>query len=328
MKPPFPYFGGKAAIADEVWSRFGNTPNYVEPFAGSLAVLLSRPHPPGLETINDLDGFVVNFWRSLQFKPDEVVRHADWPVSEIDLHARHRWLVDRRVNVEQMLADPEWCDPQIAGWWVWGISLWIGSGWCSTHRVDRKRPNLGGNAGSTGVGIHRMLPAEYALDNNDDRLTATTRTEQLRAYLRRLAERLRNVRTVCGDWTRVTGRAVTTGHGVTAVFLDPPYNPAYRTGRLYSVETDVSSAVRRWAIEHGDDPLMRIALCGLKAEHDSFMPASWKRLRWRGNCGYRNNRKRSANREWEIVWFSPHCLRPDEPREMQLPLFSTHMTHM
>ena len=40
---PFPYFGGKSRIAHLVWERFGDVPNYVEPFAGSLAVLLGRP---------------------------------------------------------------------------------------------------------------------------------------------------------------------------------------------------------------------------------------------------------------------------------------------
>lgn len=37
---PFPWFGGKSRAAELIWSRFGDVPNYVEPFAGSLAVLL------------------------------------------------------------------------------------------------------------------------------------------------------------------------------------------------------------------------------------------------------------------------------------------------
>lgn len=55
LKSPYPYFGGKSKIAAEVWKRFGNTPNYVEPFFGSGAVLLARPHKPGLELVNDVD---------------------------------------------------------------------------------------------------------------------------------------------------------------------------------------------------------------------------------------------------------------------------------
>lgn len=41
-----------------VWDRLGNVPNFVEPFFGSGAVLLGRPHAPTTETINDKDGFV------------------------------------------------------------------------------------------------------------------------------------------------------------------------------------------------------------------------------------------------------------------------------
>ena len=44
MKSPYPWPGGKSKIADAVWQRFGDVPNYVDPFFGSGAVLLSCPH--------------------------------------------------------------------------------------------------------------------------------------------------------------------------------------------------------------------------------------------------------------------------------------------
>ena len=57
MKAPFVWFGGKRRVADAVWAALGDVDNYVEPFAGSLAVLLERPNPPRTETVNDADGF-------------------------------------------------------------------------------------------------------------------------------------------------------------------------------------------------------------------------------------------------------------------------------
>ena len=60
LTAPFPYFGGKRKVAQEVWRRFGDPKNYVEPFAGSLAVLLARPSPPKIETVNDLDGMIAS----------------------------------------------------------------------------------------------------------------------------------------------------------------------------------------------------------------------------------------------------------------------------
>jgi site-specific DNA-adenine methylase len=131
LKAPFPWFGGKSRAAALVWDHFGDVGNYVEPFAGSLAVLLGRPHAPRIETCNDADTFLANFWRALQHDPELVAHHADWPVSEVDLQARHKWLCDRADFRAKMLADPDYYDAKIAGWWVWGISQWIGAGWCS-----------------------------------------------------------------------------------------------------------------------------------------------------------------------------------------------------
>jgi hypothetical protein len=133
LRAPFPWFGGKSRAAHLIWPRFGDVPNYVEPFAGSLAVLLARPHEPRVETVNDKDAYLCNFWRAVQSDPDQVAHYADWPVSEADLHARHRWLVTTaRKRMRKVLANPEHYDAKIAGWWVYGLCLWIGSGWCAT----------------------------------------------------------------------------------------------------------------------------------------------------------------------------------------------------
>src|SRR3990167_3865706 len=141
LDAPFPWFGGKRRVAREVWARFGHVRNYVEPFFGSGAVLLGRPAPfDGNETINDLDGYVANFWRSIKLSPDATAEHAHHPVNENDLHARHVWLLQRRDTLRaQLEGDPDWHDPKIAGFWAWGVSCWIGSGFCSgagPWRVD------------------------------------------------------------------------------------------------------------------------------------------------------------------------------------------------
>ena len=126
---PFPWFGGKRKVAAEVWARFGAVDNYVEPFFGSGAVLLGRPDHDGNETINDLDGYVANFWRAVKHAPDATADWADNPVNENDLHARHVWLLQQREDLRARLeGDPDWHDSKIAGWWVWGIACWIGPG--------------------------------------------------------------------------------------------------------------------------------------------------------------------------------------------------------
>ena len=139
MKAPFPWFGGKRRIAHLVWDRFGDVPNYVEPFAGSLAVLLARPHEPRCETVNDSDCYLANFWRAVTQDAKAVARHADWPVNEADLHARHKWLVTRAKFRERMLTDPNYFDVKVAGWWVWGLSAWIGGEWCAIRGRPKRR---------------------------------------------------------------------------------------------------------------------------------------------------------------------------------------------
>ncbi|MPZ66778.1 MAG: hypothetical protein GEU83_15145 [Pseudonocardiaceae bacterium] len=71
--PPFAYFGGKTLLAPKVVRLLPDHEHYVEPFAGSLAVLLAKP-PTGMETVNDLDGDLMTFWRVLRDRPGELTR--------------------------------------------------------------------------------------------------------------------------------------------------------------------------------------------------------------------------------------------------------------
>lgn len=334
-KPPYPWFGGKSMIAAKVWQRFGDVRNFVDPFFGSNAILYHRPQPfEGTETVNDADGFLANFWRATKHDPVQVADWADWPVNENDLHARHIWLVGQRESIVSRLeGDPDWFDAKIAGWWVWGQCCWIGGGWCSGkgpwHVVDGELVKVdGGDAGhgvmrhrvhlnrghgimrqivhlgNSGCGCHRKrvsLAPERGL---------IARSKSLCEYIVGLSERMRNVRVCCGDWKRVCGSTPTVQQGLTAVFLDPPYaDTAGRDSDLYSIDSlSVAHDVREWAIEHGDDPRLRIALCGYEGEHK--MPSSWKVMAWKAQGGMANmgNSQGQENRTRERVWFSPHCL--------------------
>jgi DNA adenine methylase len=134
---PFPFFGGKRRAVELVWPRFGDVENYVEPFAGSLAMLLGAPDGNRTETVNDSNGFIVNFWRAIQADPESVAQWADWPVSEIDLEARHGWLVNRAERLRWSLQDPDYFDAKVAGWWCYGACAWIGSGWLTFSSFRR-----------------------------------------------------------------------------------------------------------------------------------------------------------------------------------------------
>jgi hypothetical protein len=120
------------------------------------------------------------------------------------------------------------------------------------------------------------------------------------------------VRVCCGDWSRVCGPSPTVKLGITGVFLDPPYaDEADRTDGLYaSDDLSVAHAVREWAVEWGNDPRMRIALCGYEGEHQ--IPDSWSCEAWkaRGGYGSQSDGRGRSNAGRERIWFSPYCLKP------------------
>src|ERR1035437_4423452 len=152
MKFPAPYFGGKTAIADKVWSALGNPAHFIEPFCGSGAVLLNRPGYSGqTETVCELDGHVANVWRALQFAPHEVAKYCDWPVLHVDLNARRRFMNAEMPNIlERLTNDPEFFDARMAGYWIWSASCWIGSGLTCINAI----PHIS----HSGKGIHSKIP--------------------------------------------------------------------------------------------------------------------------------------------------------------------------
>lgn len=76
MKPPFAYYGGKTRIAQRIVATFPTHDAYLEPFAGGLSVLLAK-EPAKIETVNDIWGNLVTFWRVLRDQPDDLARVAN-----------------------------------------------------------------------------------------------------------------------------------------------------------------------------------------------------------------------------------------------------------
>lgn len=108
MKPPVPYYGGKARLAPWIVSLLPPHRAYIEPFAGSLAVLFAK-QPAVHEVVNDIDSEVVTFFRVLRDRPGELAdavaltpyardefRAAIPDESINDLERARRWWV--RVN--------------------------------------------------------------------------------------------------------------------------------------------------------------------------------------------------------------------------------------
>lgn len=71
--PPFAYRGGKTRLATRIAAALPRHQHYVEPFGGSLAVLLAKPVSV-METVNDIDERLITFWRVLRERPEELAR--------------------------------------------------------------------------------------------------------------------------------------------------------------------------------------------------------------------------------------------------------------
>ena len=391
-KAPFPWFGGKSKAAPLVWELLGDVPHYVEPFAGSLAVLLNRPHQANRsyfsETVNDLDGVIVNAWRAIQWHPDEVAEHVSWPVTEADKTARQiavqRWRTER--NLDLLAGSPKWCDPEIAGWWIWGVCVQIGAiggPWTvdpDTGRiikqgrgVRRDRPHLNNNgmgvnsaglrepgvrrgilhlsddgrgvnsAGLREAGVSRDLPH---LGNDGRGVNSAGLREatvgdgpeyhplvmpRLREWMHLLSARLRHVRVVNGDWTRVVTNgaaqtlAVRMSDQPAGIFLDPPYDSDIRSSGIYHGEMDngdVAAACRQWALTVADNPKWRIVIAGYETEHQELEQHGWTVHEWFAKgflSGGMGNIDGTSQQHRERLWASPHCLTPGgEPAQGSL----------
>ncbi len=235
--------------------------------------------------------------------------------------------------------EPEWFDVRIAGWWLWGIACWIGGGWCSgtgswtrvtgddgTTRlvhlggagrgVARQRVDLGGaGRGVARTRIH-LGGAGRGVTSQRAHLGGG---ECLVLWMHDLAARLRNVRVCSGDWSRIlTPMAMASAvPGVRGVFLDPPYDPTIRNKDIYSIDAaGLAADVRAWCAANGDNPNMRIALCGYDGEHNQLEEHGWTVHAWSAHGGMSRDRGRGSggNNDQERIWFSPACLSTAQAR--------------
>jgi DNA adenine methylase len=67
ISPPLKYHGGKHYLAQQIVDMMPPHLHYSEPYAGGLSVLLAKDPDGVSESVNDLDGDLMNFWRVLRW---------------------------------------------------------------------------------------------------------------------------------------------------------------------------------------------------------------------------------------------------------------------
>lgn len=207
VTPPFAYYGGKTRIAGRIAELLPDHAHYVEPFAGGLSVLLAKA-PSRMETVNDLDGDLMCFWRVLRERPGELVR-----VCALTPHSR--------AEHEAAYGD------------LGGLD--------DVERARRVWVRL--SQGRTGT-LRRTGWRHYAAADS----SATSMPGYLHGYLERMeaaAERLHAVSLECRPAAEVVaayGRARST-----LLYVDPPYLGSTGRDRNYRTEMMGQGAHRELA---------------------------------------------------------------------------------
>lgn len=196
MLPPFGYLGSKSTIAPAIVAAMSPHSGYVEPYAGSLAVLLAKAASP-MEVVNDLDSRIMTFWSVLRDRPDELLYLAETtpPSRETYRHA----------------ATTEPTDDLSIAWTVWtrltqGRSRSLrydGSGWRGKYY------------GSKGDNIARDL-------------------DKFRSRLLPAAERIRSVQLECRPALDVI--ADYGQYPQNLLYVDPPYLGSTRSAGEYALD--------------------------------------------------------------------------------------------
>ena len=105
VNSPFKWVGGKSRLRKEIVQLLPLHTCYVEPFAGAAWVLFGKS-PSDVEVINDIDDQLINFFRVVKEKPEELIASFEWelvarteferlaeldPTKLTDVQAAHRF---------------------------------------------------------------------------------------------------------------------------------------------------------------------------------------------------------------------------------------------
>ncbi|MFT9116575.1 MAG: DNA adenine methylase [Sporolactobacillus sp.] len=112
------YPGSKWSMADWIISYFPDHETYLEPFFGSGAVLFTKPRSQ-LETVNDIDGEIVNLFRVIRERPDELAHAIRFtPHSRQEYYSSYESAADDLERARQLV-----------------VRLWQGRGGKTSHRT-------------------------------------------------------------------------------------------------------------------------------------------------------------------------------------------------
>lgn len=197
MKAIFKYPGSKWSIAKWIIGFFPEHHSYLEPFAGSLAVLMNKPRSH-IETVNDLDGNVVNLFEWIRKDPERLA------------HEIYYTPYARQVYEEAFSRIPEDSFERAVNFYI--------------------RLNMGHGFRTNGEKVGWKNDVQ-----GRERAYASQDWCNLPEKIMKAAERLRGVQIECRPAVEVIKRF---NFGNVLIYADPPYVFSTRHGKQYRCEMD------------------------------------------------------------------------------------------
>lgn len=289
IKPCLGVIGAKVGLATRITSLLPTHGSYVEPYAGSAAVLLAKP-PARVETINDSDRLLIDFYRALR---DERTRYRLIDALTYTPYAREEF---EAARYDPDIDDDPDLDP-----------------------VERARRFMI-RTDQGGPGWHG-----WTLTRRPTTHSNATKWNNYRTRLSLVAERLQNVQIDNRDALEVVAKMRVLDDPGIAFYVDPPYLRATRAGAHYRIEMgegEVSPVIggeegemRHHELLLGDLIRVRGPVVVSSYEHELYDTAlgpdgaGWTKHRIAVKASSSAGRGRVAERV-EVLWANPQCVRP------------------
>ena len=228
----------------------------------------------------------------------------------------------------KITANPEYCDPKLAAWYLYGNNAYLGGGfgqvegtWIEVdgELVDRRVAGSKDQGlcrqvpGTTDQGLCRKVPGTTdrglcgkVPDSNTRGLKSKGSNDK--DHLQDWAGRLKGVEIYCSNWKSMVSDAalrLNKAH-VPVFFFDPPYatevcnDQASQKSLYWTPEPYDPSKLLEWC---RSNQVRRIVLCGYKDEHDGLLADGWSKESWDANSAYNTGSSKGK----ESLWISPGC---------------------
>lgn len=263
------YPGAKWAIADWIISLMPPHKSYLEPFFGSGAVFFRKP-PSRIETINDLDGEIVNLFTVIREQPEALARAVAmtpysreeydraWERLAGDAHWRpEQGRESQGCDVSQANEQSGLCDDDVEWARLVLVKYWQTHGSCNRYKSGWKNDRAG---------------REYAY--------AVKYWNQLPGWIMEAVGRLKEAQIEHMPAVEVIRRFRSPE---VLVYADPPYVLQTRKQRMYRVEmdTDAGHMALLEALKDHPGPVM---LSGYDNELYNDLLLGWDKLQTTSQC--------------------------------------------